>query len=131
MQRIKLIRFSRTATETFGTIIKDGVPICQTLELPWKHNARNISCIPQGVYMCNKWNSESKGAVFRISNVSNRSGILIHIGNIHTEIEGCILVGMYNDIIGGYNAVCHSRKTIKKLYDILDDEFELEIIERF
>ena len=35
---------------TNGTLTLNGHFVCFTLELPWKENKRNISCIPEGKY---------------------------------------------------------------------------------
>ena len=35
---------------TFGVWINDNKPLFVTLELPWKDNQKDISCIPAGTY---------------------------------------------------------------------------------
>ena len=45
---LKLVRVTTGMDGTFGVLIKDGVPLCVTLELPWRDNERSISCIPEG-----------------------------------------------------------------------------------
>ncbi len=61
--------------------------------------------------------------------VPDRSYILIHRGNYHTDIRGCILVGKYFKDINkdGVMDVVYSTDTVKKLLTILPDEFELII----
>jgi hypothetical protein len=64
-----------------------------TLEPPWQHNMRNISCIPAGEYVVKKHFSRKFGDCFHVLDVPNRSGILIHAGNYVQDTRGCILVG--------------------------------------
>ena len=64
-----------------------------TLELPWKDNQPNISCIPAGYYIAQYRNSPSNGDVIELKGVPNRSYIQVHSGNYTSQIEGCILVG--------------------------------------
>lgn len=102
---------------------------CNTLELAWKNNEKNISCIPPGIYVTDKIKSGKRKGDFRVLNVKNRSGILIHSGNYHTHSKGCILVGKSLIDINkdGYKDVTNSNNTMIELNDILPDEFILTI----
>lgn len=64
-----------------------------TLELPWKDNQFQVSCIPDGTYKVTKKTSRKFGKCFWIREVPNRTHILIHAGNYHWDILGCVLVG--------------------------------------
>lgn len=64
---------------------------CYTIELSWKNNQKNISCIPKNIYNVNLIMSPKFKEVLSIANVPNRSGILIHKGNSYKDIKGCIL----------------------------------------
>ena len=66
---------------------------CFTLELPWKDNQRNISCIPAGTYEYIYRISPSNGEVLQLLSVKDRTFIQIHAGNFTRHTEGCILVG--------------------------------------
>jgi hypothetical protein len=114
-----------------GHIIEDNRSIFsfRTLELPWLNNQSRISCIPSGVYKVVKRHSAKFGNHFHITNVPDRSYILIHAGNYHTQILGCVLTGVYFDDINhdGVTDVVSSGKTMKKLLAILPDEFNLTI----
>ena len=61
--------------------------------------------------------------------VPDRNYILIHAGNYYSDIRGCILVGMDHLDINkdGFKDVTYSKDTLKKLYKILPEKFELEI----
>lgn len=102
---------------------------CHTLELPWKDNRRCVSCIPAGEYQVKKRVSKKFGEHFHITNVKDRSFILIHKGNYHTQILGCVLVGVgLKDINGdGYRDVTNSTGALNRLLRILPNEFPLTI----
>jgi len=67
-----------------------------TLELPWKDNKTNISCIPSGTYTFQKiQRTSNKQPALYLRDVTNRSEILIHQGNKPTHTQGCILIDNY------------------------------------
>lgn len=78
---------------TMGYLIADDEVICYTLELPWKDNLNNISCIPVGTYNGILRYDKTDGWRIQLENVPNRTGVQIHIGNYTREIKGCVLVG--------------------------------------
>ena len=104
----------------------------RTLELSWKFNVRNESCIPKGKYKVVKRNSPKFKNHFHILDVENRDYILIHNGNYYTDIRGCVLVGDDLMYLNNDNEidVINSKKTLKKLYNLLPEEFELTIVSR-
>jgi hypothetical protein len=101
-----------------------------SLELPDLDNQSRISCIPYGEYTVKRRRSPKHGEHFHITNVPNRSFILIHSGNFYTDILGCVIVGdNLLDINGdGKKDVTNSKKTMKLLLNILPDEFKLKIV---
>lgn len=76
---------------TNGQLICKGIRICDTIELPWRHNAASMSCIPEGRYVLAKRYSPRHGHHLEVTNVADRSMILIHPANdaLH-ELRGCI-----------------------------------------
>lgn len=104
---------------------------CKTLELANKGNKRGVSRINAGVYEAAHRISAKYGNHLHILNVKNRSFILMHIGNFHTEIRGCVLVGEKHIDINsdGNKDVTNSRVTFKKLIKLAPKGFELEIID--
>ena len=64
-----------------------------TLELPWLKNLPNKSCIPEGDYVADRFDSPRWGPTLKLNNVPDRSDIEFHIGNKIEDSEGCILVG--------------------------------------
>ena|SRR3990167_978716 len=96
MKILVLKRMSMTPDGTYGVMLDEGkIPFCVTLELPWKDNKPEVSCIPKGEYQIKKIISPKYGNVFQVMNVPNRSNILIHKGNFTTDVLGCILLGEY------------------------------------
>lgn len=76
---------------TNGTLTCNGALLCYTIELPWKENAKKISCIPEGYYLLRKRFSPKKQWHIEVVAVKNRSTILIHpANNAIKELKGCI-----------------------------------------
>lgn len=97
---VRLIRYHSGLKATLG-ILK--LPVAHapifTLELPWRDNQDNISCIPTGVYDVKPYSSEKFPNVYQIMQVPNRDAILIHIGNYAGDTHGCVLVGKDVDTV--------------------------------
>ena len=134
MRQILITRIRQDdTTQTLGhLIVYDGVKKifeCNTLELPWKENKNRISCIPDGAYWVEKYNSVKFGSVFLFNNVKGRSMIEMHTGNYHTDILGCILAGAGLSDINqdGYLDVYSSRRTMEKLLELMPDKFTVKI----
>jgi len=102
---------------------------CLTLELPWKDNERKVSCIPLGNYNVVPRTSAKYKKHLHVSNVPNRDLILIHHGNYHTDILGCILVGSaFSDINkDGLLDVTNSKATMSRLMAAAPKGFTLNI----
>lgn len=134
MVKAKLIRFNSFADGTRGILIFNGFH-CYTLELPWKDNQPNISCIPAGEYTVVPHYSRKFKHCFHIKDVPGRTAILIHSGNFAGDRElgfrshsyGCILVGSKFGYIYNQFAVLCSRITLSKLVDYVDVPFRLSI----
>jgi hypothetical protein len=76
---------------TNGELLLNGERLCSTIELPWKENRSQISCIPEGRYELKKRYTPRFGKHFIVPNVPNRSYILLHAANdALKEIKGCI-----------------------------------------
>lgn len=124
MTDYKIIREASSSIGTRGELVDSaGNHLCYTLELPWKDNQRNISCIPKGTYGVVRHNGTKYKNVWRLLDVPNRSGILIHAGNTKADIQGCILVGLREYSQG----VLDSRLAIDKLRSEFPETFALEI----
>lgn len=134
--KLLIERIDDSGVQTLGKMyaLNEGNGIefsCDTLELPWKDNKNSISCVPTGEYKVKKRYSPKFGNHFHLTNVKDRSYILIHKGNYHTDIRGCILVG--NDLADinkdGHLDVTSSGATMNKLLKAMPDKFDLTIIQ--
>jgi hypothetical protein len=117
-----LSRFMTTKDETFGLFMVNDYHLT-SLELPWRQNKRDISCIPHGIYLCKR--HESKDNAFRVLDVPGRSGILIEIGNHYHESKGCIFIGtgfMSNISDGKTTGIASSTPALTLLDAVLGDE---------
>lgn len=141
-----LIQLTRTAQhddkQTIGTLVIPNTSFwCYCLELPWKSNQQNVSCIPPAPQEVKEyeWEKVESSPAFDyehlwIKGVPNRSWIKIHRGNYasgkNREILGCLLVGEeLTDIDSdGYVDVTNSKKTLSRLLDHLDDSGTIKII---
>ena len=75
---------------TYGELTLPNGSVLSTVERPWVDNAKNISCIPEGTYICRRVDSPKFGNSFEVTNVTNRTEILFHVANIPSDVEGCI-----------------------------------------
>jgi hypothetical protein len=147
MQRYRLERVY-LPTETLGSIYgpvtgdEKGPVICKTMELPWKDNAKNVSCVPEGVYVLKKM-APGFGrdyGYFRFMHVSGRninhvlgmSTILIHRITYVKDLAGCIGVGGRHVDLNkdGVPDMIDSGKKLQWMYENLPAEFELEITKK-
>jgi hypothetical protein len=83
--------------ELFRTYSPEGtngelkLMVCNTIELPWLQNKRNISCIPEGRYELKMRETKKRGQHLLVVNVKGRDGILIHPANdAKKDLQGCI-----------------------------------------
>ncbi len=126
--KITLIRDISTEKSTVGRLFAGGEFICFTLENAWKDNLKRVSCIPKGTYGLS---TKKYGRYWKkyqipipiLSDVPNRSEILIHPGNYPKDTLGCILVGSSK----GEDFVGNSVKTWKKILPILEEATEITI----
>jgi hypothetical protein len=126
--RLLLNRYDHDDKQTIGQLFLLGendkiIAKWDSLELPWLNNQRRISCVPTGKYKCKKHRSPKFGRTLWLQDVPNRSEILIHSGNYHTQTLGCILIGKDLKDINkdGYLDVTRSRVAMKELMDSLKD----------
>lgn len=137
-----ILREPDQSKQTLGTFtITEGNAVlftCKTIELPWKNNQRQVSCIPNGKYRTIRHHSPTYGECFWLKDVPERSEILIHHGNYSASVnprtgtpdtKGCILPGQAHADVNadGIPDVTSSVNTMKKLREVLPDEFDLEI----
>jgi len=98
--RAELCRVFLDEKQTLGEITCGDVTV-YSLELPWKNNERRVSCIPDGLYKCTRENHKKFGWCYRLHNVPNRDGVLIHSGTTFEHTLGCILPALNQKDING------------------------------
>jgi len=126
-----------TITRIYSTKITTGVFsmesgfMTNTMELPWVNNARNISCIPEGLYEVIKQKATKTRPYdfFRLMFVPNRSGILIHRITYVKDLRGCIGVGRewFDLNKDGIPELIRSGDALREMINRLPDTFTLEI----
>lgn len=101
LETVTLTRTQDDGVQTLGELDFFGFKF-NTLELSWKNNQRDISCIPKGTYDVEyTFSPKFMRYTYEIKNVPGRSGIRIHKGNYFNQIQGCILLGRgYKDFNG-------------------------------
>lgn len=127
----RLVRLSQFGGATIGCLIIDHVPICYTLEPPWKGNKREQSRIPTGRYTAKirrnypLRNGMIVPVTYEITGVPDRSGICIHVGNELKHTLGCPLPGMRVD--ANPTAVRDSRIAFQEFLKATNEKEEFKI----
>ena len=124
--KVELVRFY-TPTATWGNLVVNGKPICLTLERPWLGNKKDISCIPEGVYQCERIISPHNGSVYQLD-VEGRKYIQLHTANMVKELKGCIAYGSTYSDMYGVEAVIGSTSAKERFYKEINDIKEFELI---
>jgi hypothetical protein len=90
---------------------------CFCLELPWKNNEFQVSCIPAGEYRVVKHVSKKFKECYWIKDIPDRSAVLIHGGTNFTHTHGCILPAMDQSDLDkdGHLDNTSSKKALAKL----------------
>jgi len=136
MQECQIIRGPSTDQGTFGKLWLPDFEY-YSLELPWKDNQHDISCIPAGEYEVVPYHSSHLGQIYRIKDVPGRTNIRIHAGNwagdmskgYRTDSKGCIFLGLGRSQLSGQEAVVYSRAALNKLIEIMAHKpFRLKIV---
>ncbi len=127
---INLIRERTSDQGTEGVLYFEG-HTCYTLELPWKQNLLNLSCIPAREYKliwC--YSHKYRRGMYLISGVFSRTGIRIHSGNVAGDREkgfrthslGCPVLGKYRGVLYGQRAVLYSRPTVRLFERVMNKQ---------
>lgn len=126
-----LQRTSQSSEGTFGVLhAPDGSLLCHTAELNWDNNNPDTSCIPAAMYNVVPHNSADHPNTWELQNVPNRTGILIHNGNLPLQSsKGCICVGMTQGWLGTQMAVLSSMQALNMLRKTLPQNFSLSILD--
>ena len=102
---------------TNGTLFSSDKYLCHTIELPWRNNKRNISCIPEGEYEIIPRFSKRFQHHLILKNVKGRSYILFHPANdAKRDLQGCI-APVTN--LNGIGRGVYSRNAMQKLLSLV------------
>jgi len=120
MELITLERFAYTPWGVFGRLVY-GDFRAFTVERPWVNNKARESCIPDGKYQMQWYNSPKFGPTWALigDTVSlfpeagkARAAVLIHKGNTMDDLLGCIALGSTLGTVNGKWAVLNSTATV-------------------
>lgn len=137
MKKVTLVRFESSDQGTFGRVYVEGHSF-YTLELPWRDNRNDFSCIPPGSYTC-KMTKSSKfhRMLYEVLGVQNRFAIRIHSANLagdvskgfRSHLNGCIALGERTGVMGNQKAILASQPAVRKFEELLEYQpFILEVI---
>lgn len=102
----------------------------QSLERGWLNNARNISCIPAGVYKLKlEWSPRFQQNLWEIYDVPNRRECKFHAANFWRQLNGCIALGKKRADLDsdGYMDITDSRNTMKRFHKAMEGETEAKL----
>ena len=111
----------------------EGVMTCsdndttfRTIELPWKNNANDVSCIPEGTYKCARYRRKNGQICWQLLKVPKRTAILVHVANTVNDLLGCIGIGLkkaiFAGVVGNLIGVAVSRLAFNKFMWITRNE---------
>jgi hypothetical protein len=104
MKTLTLKRITpKKSTYNFGVLLDGDLPFALTCELPWANNQTDVSCIPEGSYICHAFTRGNGQKTFVIQNVPGRASILFHTGNSTRDSEGCIIIGEQFEMVSQPN----------------------------
>lgn len=112
-----------------------------SLELPWRDNAPDISCVPDGLYIAHLRPISKFGyPVYELEGVPGRSNCELHIGNVagdvklgyKTDVEGCTIFGTAHGQLQFPNyplqlAVLHSGDAFKEFMAATNGAPKIEV----
>ena len=135
MKKVYLYRIKGSDQGTLGLWLTLGFA-AKVIELPWRNNEPNVSCIPEGIYTCVYRHSKKYKRHYHLLDVKGRTWVLTHSGNLagdtikgfKTHSAGCILIGKYHGKLHGQDAVLCSRPTLRRFITHMNKEpFKLEV----
>jgi hypothetical protein len=92
---LTLNRFAATSHGVFGVLSLPTGQEYYTCEEEQQGNKPRISCIPAGLYTCQRSHfNHGNYECFEVLNVPGRSLIKLHKGNTEEDVEGCIVLGL-------------------------------------
>lgn len=101
---------------TNGIIYYKNIPLCHSIELPWRYNEVGRSCIPEGRYSLKLRYTDQFGRHYHVKDVPGRQMILLHPFNYALkESRGCIAPV---ETLSGHGKGFGSRSALDRLLSI-------------
>lgn len=127
--KIVLVRLAQTEQATMGHLeTAEHELLCCTLELPWRDNHHDTSCVPAGTYQCKRDLHKGKYEVWELQDVpNNRTDVQVHVANKASQVLGCIAVGESFGRMDGEPAVRDSQPAFDRLMKRTKDAITLEL----
>jgi hypothetical protein len=123
MKKFVLAR-SYLATKTVGALThKEGLSL-STLELPWRKNKQNKSCIPEDVYIV-KRDKTGRHQWYAVQDVKGRTFIELHPAWTVKDLLGCIGLGI--TLNSNFDPVYPEEAMLELLEYVGDEDFLLTI----
>lgn len=129
-------RLESTDQGTFGRLVARGLSLF-TGELPWRENARNVSCIPVGTYpVVWTFSPRFRRFMYLLLDTSPRSGIRKHPANFmgddtmgyRRQLNGCIALGERLGWMERQKVILLSAPAVRRFENAMDRKpFTLEI----
>lgn len=123
------LRTITTPRFTVGKLYHGDEFIAYSMELPYKDNKPNISCVPGGDYYIRPTHSPKFGNVYYLESVHNgivglqsghRTHILFHSANTPSDLKGCIALGSTTGVLKSEVAVLNSKISTNSFFYLLD-----------
>lgn len=121
--KIFVIRTEYEEKQVLGNLIlvqdTDILFTCKTLELAWKNNTPQISCIPAGIYpIALEYSPSFKMNLWELKEVPDRSEVKLHSANMYSQLRGCLGLGKEHTDINddGFRDIISSKDTLGKFH---------------
>jgi len=109
--RLTITRGPTSDQGTPGIATLDNGLSWHSLELPWRDNAPQVSCIPPGSYTASPFSSPHFHMwIYKLAGVPGRDDVEIHMGNwagdvtkgYHSDVLGCVVLGKAIGVLPPY-----------------------------
>lgn len=149
--RLVLSRSRSDEHRTLGTLYA-GTATFATIERPWLENPEGTggmprrSCVPVGAYILQPHHSKNFPNTYALVSPEHgvwyqpyeipegqkwgRSAILIHVGNIVSDVIGCIAIGKEHGTLQDQPAVIRSTQAMRELDKILNRHSHTLVIQQ-
>lgn len=119
---LKLFRYNSTPVLTQGLFFVGDEYCGDSLELPWRSNLHDVSCIPEGKYDLEFGIMHDGLSGYKLLKVEGREGIWIHPASTVSQLKGCIATGIkYGEVL------YHNTEILKLIYSKIGKFSELVI----